>query len=58
MNKEIKTNDNVDIKLGNFKDKTIEELEIISNEYNKEQERLFNVHTLGNTKEQDEPVKV
>ena len=47
MNKEIKINDNVDIKLGNFKDKTIEELEKISNEYNKEQERLFNERVRG-----------
>ena len=54
MKKEI----NVNIKLGNHEGKSREELEQISKDFNEEQERLFNVHTLGNTKEQDEPVKV
>ena len=49
------TKTNVDIRLGNYKDKTKEELEIISREFNEEQERLFNVHALGDTQKQDEP---
>ena len=54
----MKTENIIDIKLGNHEGKSREELEQISKDFNEEQERLFNVHTLGNTKEQDEPVKV
>ena len=51
----IKTSVNVSIRLGNYKDKTKKELEKISREFNEEQERLVNVHALGDTQKQDEP---
>lgn len=49
------TKTNIDIRLGKYENKSLAELEKISKEFNEEQERLFNVHALGDTQKQDEP---